>query len=138
MDLASIGSAFGHFWNQHPLFRGVGGASVIGAGGSSAYLGALLLGFLGDQTLAQFKTRFQRIDQKTGLPVLSPWRIAIFVIFGALIASVFQLPQGGTFAPVQALVLGATWPTVISQILTQVSKTDADKILDLAKSIGGT
>jgi hypothetical protein len=137
LDLASIGSAFGHFWNQHPLFRGVSGALIVGAVGSSAYMGALFLGFLGDQTLSQFKSRFQRADRVTGLPVLSQLRLGMFVAFGALIAVVFQLAQGGTFAPVQALVLGATWPTVISQILTQVSKTDADKILDLAKRIGG-
>ena len=41
------------------------------------------------------------------------------------------------FAPVQAFVLGATWPTVVSQILTQTGKTDADKILDLTKRIAG-
>ncbi len=43
IDLAKLGD----FWNQHPLFQATFGAFMVGVVGSSAYLTALFLGFLG-------------------------------------------------------------------------------------------
>lgn len=122
----------------HPAIRGAIGAVVIGAVGSAAYLTALLLGFLGDTALEQLRPRFEVVSGSPAVKKLSAARVALFILFGAAIAAVFQLAQGGVFAPVQALVLGATWPTVISQVLSKTGQTDADKIVALAKQIAGS
>jgi hypothetical protein len=128
---------FADFWNLHPLFQAIAGAVIIGTIGSAAYLTALFLGFLGDTPLKALRPRFETIAGTPPVTRLSWLRFVGFVVFGGFVASVFQLAQGTTFAAVQALVLGATWPTVISQILTKTGETDADKIVDLANRIAG-
>jgi hypothetical protein len=128
---------FADFWDQHPLFQAIAGAVIIGTVGSAAYLTALFLGFLGDTPLKALRPRFETIAGTPPVTRLSSLRFVAFVVFGGFVASVFQLAQGTTFAAVQALVLGATWPTVISQILTKTGETDADMIVDLANRIAG-
>lgn len=127
-----------NLWNTHPVFRGTSGAAIIGGLGSAAYLTALLLGFLGDGPIAQLRPRFEVVKGTPAVKSLSGPRLVLFAVFGAFVASVFQLPQGALLAPIQALVIGATWPTVISQILTKTGDTEADKIVDLARRIAGT
>lgn len=128
---------FADFWNLHPLFQAIAGAVIIGTAGSAAYLTALFLGFLGDTPLKALRPHFETIRGTPPVTRLSGQRFVAFVVFGGFVASVFQLAQGTPFAAVQALVLGATWPTVISQILTKTGETDADKIVDLANRIAG-
>jgi uncharacterized membrane protein len=134
---ASLGSALGDFWNQHPMFQAMVGAIVLGAIGSGAYLTALMLGFLGEAALSQLRPKFEVIRGTPARSQLGLFRLLLFVFFGSGVAIAFQLPQGGTFAPVQAFVLGATWPTVVSQILAKTGETEADKIGKLIDRIGG-
>ncbi len=117
--------------------QAVVGATLVGAIGSAAYLTALLLGFLGDIALLQMRPRFELLSGKPLTKRLSMGRIALFVLFGGAIAAVFQMGQGDVFAPIQALVLGATWPTVISQIMAKSGETEGQRILDFAERISG-
>jgi len=68
---------------------------------------------------------------------LSLAKVLAFVALGGGIALVFQWAQGVVFAPIQALVLGATWPTVISNFLAKSGQTDSDRIRDLAERVEG-
>jgi hypothetical protein len=127
-----------NLWNNHPGFRGAAGAAIIGALGSAAYLTAVLLGFLGDAPITQLRPRFEHTTGTPAVTSLSKKRIVLFAAFGGFVATVFQLPQGALLAPIQALVLGATWPTVLSQIMTKTGETEGDKIGDLARQIAGS
>ena len=42
----------------------------------------------------------------------------LYGLFGGFVAGVFQMAQYQTLAPIQALVLGATWYSVITNIMT--------------------
>src|ERR1044071_3002530 len=124
-------------WNDHSLLRACVGAVVVGAIGSAAYLTALLLGFLGDTARSQFRPRFLVPKGQPALPKLSSPRLLVFVIFGSGVAIVFQLAQRDVFAPIQAFVLGATWPTVLSQMISKEAQTPADQLSDFLKRIAG-
>jgi hypothetical protein len=125
-------------WNDHGLLRAGVGATIIGAIGSAAYLTALFLGFLGDTARNQFRPRFLVPKGQPALPKLSAPRLFAFVIFGSGVALVFQLAQRDVFAPIQAFVLGATWPTVLSQMISKEASTPADQLTDFLKKLGGT
>jgi hypothetical protein len=43
--------------------------------------------------------------------------IALFAVLGGVVAGVFQWAQPATLAPIQAFVLGATWPSVVTSIM---------------------
>jgi hypothetical protein len=133
IDLAK----FADFWIAHPLFQATAGSLIVGLIGSAAYMTALFLGFLGDAPLKALQPRFEVLRGTPPVVKVSRLKLSLFALFGGLIATVFQLAQGVTFAPIQALVLGATWPTVISQILAKTGETDADKIVELANRIAG-
>jgi hypothetical protein len=124
-------------WNTHPLVRTLAAAFVVGLIGSSGYLTALLLGFLGEVPIQQLRPKFEVIKGNPPTGRMSIFRIALFALFGGGIALVFQWAQGIIFAPIQALVLGATWPTIIAQFIARGGETDADKIRDLADRVAG-
>ncbi len=42
----------------------------------------------------------------------------MFYVLGGVVAGVFQAAQFDTFAPIQAFVLGATWPSVVTRIMS--------------------
>ena len=44
--------------------------------------------------------------------------IVCFIATGGIVAAVFQAAQADTFAPIQAFVLGATWPSVVTRIMS--------------------
>ncbi|HEX8911624.1 MAG TPA: hypothetical protein VF796_04640 [Humisphaera sp.] len=46
------------------------------------------------------------------------WRRAAFFLFGGVVAGVFQAAQADTFTPIQAFVLGITWPSVVSRSMS--------------------
>lgn len=84
------------------------GAFLIGLVGSLSYYIALRLGFLqGDRVLTNLQSNHGSI-----------W----FVGVGGLVATVFQLAQPTSFAPVQSFVLGITWPTLVSEYLAGKGK----------------
>lgn len=87
-------------------------AAAVGAAGSLAYFTALYFGFIGGEEILN---RFWP-------PGRLPWyirslRILWYALAGAVVAFVFQLPEAN-FAPIQAFIVGTTWPTIVSQILT--------------------
>ena len=95
-------------------------AALIGAAGSLAYFSALYFGFIvGPDILA-------RLWPATG----GNWRalrISWFITIGAIVAFTFQLPQG-TFAPIQAFIVGTTWPTIVTQVLTGRLSSDSSRL----------
>jgi MFS family permease len=119
IDLPDIGQNLSDSWAQHAILRAMTAAFAVGLIGSSAYLAALLFGFLGNQAIDQLGSKFETVKGNPATKRLSVRRLALFSFFGGGIALVFQWAQGGVFAPIQALVLGATWPTIISQWLSR-------------------
>ncbi len=126
-------------WQHHPLVRSSIGALVLGGIGGGAYVTAVLLGFLGSDTLEQFRARFTVFTPppQPARQVLSRARLGVFIFFGAAVAFVFQLAQGKTFAPIQAFVLGATWTTVVAQMISNSAQGDMKKNQELAQAIRG-
>ena len=66
-ELASLfGPSLGSWWHAH-AFLGAGLAALgVGGIGSGCYLGALLLGFLGEPDLAQFRPHFEVLRHGRG------------------------------------------------------------------------
>jgi hypothetical protein len=127
-------------WSTNHVLQAVAAAGTVGCIGGTAYLTALMLGFLGDPALGQLRSKFEVVKVRDGNPAekrLGKARMALFIVAGGSIALVFQWAQGQTFAPIQALVLGSTWPTVISQFLSKSGETDHEQIRDLADRIDG-
>ncbi|WP_328923689.1 hypothetical protein OG429_03000 [Streptomyces sp. NBC_00190] len=111
-------------------------AAVFGFVGSCAFLGALFLGFLGEQTATRIRAGFEKLDLRPkGEPAttrLSPSKICSFMLLGAALAVIFQFPYGTQFAYLQALIVGVAWPTLIGQIMRQA---ESEKILGLADQV---
>ena len=104
-------------------------AAGIGAAGSLAYASALYFGFIiADDINKQLWPSKGRSERA----LASFLRLMWFVLVGAAVAFIFQLPEG-VLAPIQAFILGATWPTVVSQVLTgrQTGKSIPDQINEL-------
>ena len=85
-------------------------AFVIGAVGSCAYLIATWVGLVGskDGKLSPVLDHFTR------------WwaaKVGLYLASGGAVAMVFQLPEG-KLIPVQAFIIGCTWPAVVSNYLS--------------------
>jgi hypothetical protein len=92
----------------HDLYAG-----FIGFAGSMAYFTAVYFGFVG-QSLDSRTHILTHFQGQNGIHLLKPiW----YAVFGGVIATVFQLLQS-EFVPVQSLILGATWPSVVAQFLS--------------------
>jgi len=48
----------------------------------------------------------------------TPMDMLLFCSLGGLVALVFQSPQAEVLTPIQAFVLGATWPSVVNRVIT--------------------
>ncbi len=84
-------------------------ALVVGSVGSAAYLIALWVGLVGssggkERILVHFRELW-------GL------KVPLFIAGGGAVAMVFQLPEG-KLIPVQAFIIGCTWPAVVSNYLS--------------------
>jgi hypothetical protein len=132
IDLANVGQYVSDYWTKHPVLRAMAAAFLVGVIGSAAYLAALLFGYLGDLALDQLGSKFETAKGTPAVKQLSGRRLTIFAFFGGGIALVFQWAQGAVFAPIQALVLGATWPTIISQWLARTEETNKERIDQVA------
>jgi hypothetical protein len=88
-------------------------AALIGAAGSLAYFTALYFGFIINQEI------FDRLwPTRRGVRLGTRiFRIFWFTLLGAAVAFIFQLPER-YLAPIQAFIVGTTWPTIVSQVLT--------------------
>ncbi|MBI2171698.1 MAG: hypothetical protein HYU30_06720 [Chloroflexi bacterium] len=89
-------------------------AFLIGMVGSVAYFTVVYFGFVGsgkesrDLILGYFWG-------KNGRTTLA--KVAWYSLVGGLIAGVFQLAERA-FVPVQSFILGATWPSIVGQLLS--------------------
>jgi hypothetical protein len=93
-------------------------AFIVGMIGSLAYYTALRLGYVGGEQSTALLRLFTR------------FLVAWFCIIGGSIAAVFQLAQLTSFAPVQAFVLGVTWPTLVSQYVTGAAEVEKKHFVD--------
>ena len=105
--------------------------AFLGAAGSAAYFFAVLSGFIQPrETLLRHLTKPIEIVSEQEYERSIRWlRWIAFVFFGAVVACVFQLAQSPSFAPVQAFVMGATWPTVVNRMLTGGTPTDPRRVM---------
>ena len=101
-------------------------AFVAGLVGSIAYYTSLRLGFVGgdqrDSILNLFGSGY-------GL-------IAWFSVIGGSVATIFQLAQGGTFAPIQGFVLGITWPILVGQYVAGAKNASAEAYMKKILTLG--
>jgi hypothetical protein len=94
-----------------PVFDLVG-TFLVGMVGSSAVLFGTYVGL----------SKFESLPSK----IFTPTYVAIYLVLGGAIAAVVQLGTD-TWAPVQALAIGAGWPAVISGIVTPAAAADKAK-----------
>lgn len=88
-------------------------AALIGAAGSLAYFTGLYFGFLLNESI---RDQLWPSPRQANL-VTRLFRVAWFAFIGGAVAFVFQLPETN-LAPIQAFIVGTTWPTIVSQVLT--------------------
>ena len=89
-------------------------AFIVGSLGAGAFFFGIFCGFISRESrerLLEFLTNKATGDAKAGL-------LFLFCVFGGIVAAVFQAAQASVFAPIQAFVLGATWPSVVTRIMS--------------------
>jgi hypothetical protein len=86
-------------------------AGIVGVLGSIAFYYGVYTGFIGRSNRAE---TLQYLSGSTN----RFHYIAMFYVLGGVVAGVFQAAQFDTFAPIQAFVLGATWPSVVTRIMS--------------------
>lgn len=84
-------------------------AFIVGALGSAAYFSAIFFGFIENQGLLLNLCPFNRVCKA---------KLIWYMAMGGVIASIFQLPEKQGFIPIQAFILGTTWPSIVAQILS--------------------
>lgn len=115
-------------------------AWLIGFFGSGAYFSAIFFGFVSNEGVIE-KICLTCPAQDANQPGNSKktdkrlrWRRLFWFLFmGGTVAAVFQLAEKGSFVPVQAFVLGTTWPSIIAQLLgTQAIEKIKSQEADIA------
>jgi hypothetical protein len=86
-------------------------AVLIGTLGALAFYAGVKFGFISPET------------RKTLLAYLPEDAAAVrlrkhFYFMGGIVAGIFQWAQPDVLAPIQAFVLGATWPSVVTRIMS--------------------
>lgn len=92
------------FWTRHGV-RNVAAALVAGVVGAWAFYLGVSSGLISRNAR---KSILQHLETRK-LP---------FWLCGGAVAAVFQAAQPSVFAPIQAFVLGASWPSVVSQLMS--------------------
>lgn len=98
------------------------GSAIIGMLGSAGYLCLLLYKFMQNDKV------FQAICPGGCKIYTRAGRIILYVIMGGAIAAIFQIPENPNFVPVQAFVLGTTWPAIVAQALSGTQKQEKSEI----------
>lgn len=106
-------------------------AALLGAIGSIAYFTAMYFTYVGTTEL------LARFWAPASSRLANGFRVFWFGCIGATVAFVFQLPES-TLAPIQAFIVGTTWPTIVSQVLTGRQGDSAKSIKDQIAAILGT
>jgi hypothetical protein len=90
-------------------------AFLVGFLGSAAYITALYFKFVGDSD--QNRSIILKPFCKSTVSAISYVKCFWYCIIGGFIAVVFQFDVPN-FVAVQSLILGATWPAIVSQFLS--------------------
>jgi hypothetical protein len=117
---------------RFPTEASLVGAFLIGAIGSAAYAFALFMGFLD----VHVRPRFEVITEQ-GKTSLSGLRVIGFILIGAMLAAVLQVPDASHLAAVQALTIGIAWPSVIARMGSRAVVREEQAIAQLAQQIEG-
>lgn len=102
-------------------------AFLVGLLGSFAYVSAIVFGFVGGDP--QQRDVMLRAFSGAGKRDRLSWiRTTWYSAIGGGVALVFQIPEH-SFVPIQSFVLGITWPSIVSQVLSgrQREPTPAEK-----------
>jgi hypothetical protein len=121
---------------MNPLYSKLIWAFGVGSIGSAAYITALYFKFIGDTdnnrkiVIGPFMKRY-RED-------VSFWKCVWYCCVGGFIAVIFQFDVPN-FVAVQCLILGATWPAIVSQFLSgRMANPHPKEIEDLLKRTAPT
>jgi hypothetical protein len=101
---------------------------VIGVAGSGAYYFAVYIGLIGRRSDGKRSEAAKYLVREDDSIYLI--RLLLFLFFGGIVSLVFQLPQASAFAPIQAFVLGATWPSVVDRMIANDGRQKETPIID--------
>ncbi|MGB3347000.1 MAG: hypothetical protein WBA71_07145 [Candidatus Humimicrobiia bacterium] len=57
-------------------------------------------------------------------------RVIWFILIGAAVSFIFQLPES-FLAPIQAFIIGTTWPTIVAQIISRQGASRRELVSDI-------
>lgn len=100
------------FWKTS-AFESVLWAFVVGSFGAAAFFFGVWCGFISREARERVLEFLMAKDGNARGRLL-----LVFCGFGGVVAAVFQAAQPSVFAPIQAFVLGATWPSVVTRIMS--------------------
>jgi hypothetical protein len=107
-------------WYQSEVWYALAAAAVVGLIGTGAFFLGVYLGFIAKASRRDILKFFHEPPLDGPTDTTFAWlRLTLFLIMGGLVAAVFQWAQGAVFAPIQAFVLGATWPSVVTRVMAQ-------------------
>jgi hypothetical protein len=89
----------------------IGAAMLIGFLGAAAFYAGVRFGFISNESREQLLSFLKH-------PPNPKKERLFFYGFGGIVAGVFQWAQPDVLAPIQAFVLGATWPSVVTRIMS--------------------
>lgn len=89
----------------------IGSAVLIGFLGAAAFYAGVRFGFISNESREQLLTFIKHPPNPRNERLF-------FYFFGGIVAGVFQWAQPDVLAPIQAFVLGATWPSVVTRIMS--------------------
>jgi hypothetical protein len=91
-------------------------AMMIGFLGAGAYYIGVYTGFI-ERSSREYVLLFLSKDVNKKPPIMF-YHGFFFFFFGGVVAAIFQWAQADTLAPIQAFVLGITWPSVVSRSMS--------------------
>lgn len=103
---------------------------VVGFLGSAAYLSTLFFKFVGDED----NSRRVMLQPFQGRNIaITLFKCCLYCFIGGAVSTVFQYDVPN-FVPIQDLILGVTWPAIISQHLSGRMKKPSQEELDNIKN----
>jgi len=80
---------------------------------------------------------FQNLPKK----VYTPFNLLIYLVIGGILAIILQSLQPLSYSPIQAFVVGATWPAVVQGMITpakarEIAMQDVEKFINEMRLLG--
>lgn len=108
---------------------------LIGTTGSIAYLAVIFYGLIGSLDARRYMLQHFRYRHT----YVTVFAVAVYCALGGAIATIFQMPEEA-FVPIQAFILGATWPSIVAQLLSGQQagpeEEDLEEWRNIAESLG--